>query len=1319
MALINFAIPPTLELDYLLRPSDNLNASDAPDATCWSGPDFDISIGEVRLMVNGTINEILNLLTNDGFCHWFNLARAFGNASAEQQDCIAHLFTQACKHVSILTIETGKWIDDNCQNVSKYPSIEALNSRILYTDNKYTTGGASGPDGLASLIDIGKTVRSIVEAVTMLTCATLKAKKPGEDEQVKVTKARKGNVTKKDKILGLDSIAKGLVELAKGTLMAGYHVKLGGSGHLSENFARLLISGLLQCNTKGILMGGLIPGAIKSVIDQCITGTRLPTNEEEDSVSHLDWVSLIIEEMKKPEGVNLVAMFADSKIEECQVTNETEQVEKESETVGSDAVEAGSSDKEWSNEHGNQIKRTDNSIKVTTGTSGQIVADLLIATRENAALQAAALNTASVQAEFGNIGAFFEKLAKASPVNLLININAMKDLFDVPCYNLRKSVGDVITTLLQIKTNDSTPPAFRRLISRTRDELFQTLACRVFDSYMYGRVHILRGIQEIVENEALPLNYYTKVAQIALKRLMDRGSMVRQRAMSLIAVLLADVKENKLDMSTVNDLLSSEMAVVSLDEEVPQLNMESDESLTVSLKAYSVYLVRASLSAAVEYLKSTTESDQKAAIRFLGTVHLLGFRMASDLIPKAWELVWTNNQNVHDVVTAEFSRIYFSNTPEGAAISLLKLVAVSNNSCAASLDLLFRSALARSDLPVAEMIDGVVNVLLNIATAGVAHNKTAQHARESLGLCRIIFSSAAMLKGTASEYNFKLDAHRCATLRRMLIDHLRRPDPDYVIFNELCLMIRYCCGEGVVALCYTALELILEKFGTPDRYFYPCVQAVIDLVFTHYDHPEDVCSDIIKIMIGKMVTSTGAITCSMVSHLLFISGHVALCTIVALEGLLSKLKHARTQQEQKADDKEGMGTASKGECELDEIEKLIENGVTSTNLIGGNLKKLLFAVIKCQGLDETLRSCAIVVLSKLAVISKSMCTECIGNKDVVSHLLDVLLDNKANTDNKTLIRKTLLVCYGDLLCRFPNLMEPFNRRVFFLLRDRNDVVRETATMVFTHLIMNDMIKPKGKLLEYMSFLTLDRTYSVSACAKMFFIEIHKKNPNVIYNIFPEMAAILAMNRRNMSLAVNATILRMFISFVNKDKQQIVLVGKICERLAQCKDAGMYLFSFVLVELCKEPKCIGKLGTMIPVLRHVLAADESVRAAFWAIVNRAKSFRGLGLQEKAAAEGSGTEASGATSTPEASVRESLKDLTTLLLTLDEEPLSYEEPPIVHVLAEEEYDQMFLSDLEEGEEEEAVKVKFEQENGCKVKKEKRDDTYVVRIKRELST
>ena len=105
------------------------------------------------------------------------------------------------------------------------------------------------------------------------------------------------------------------------------------------------------------------------------------------------------------------------------------------------------------------------------------------------------------------------------------------------------------------------------------------------------------------------------------------------------------------------------------------------------------------------------------------------------------------------------------------------------------------------------------------------------------------------------------------------------------------------------------------------------------------------------------------------------------------------------------------------------------------------------------------------------------------------------------------LRANLIIAASDLVCRFPNVIEPWtpflysrfvshhsskvSNLVQCRLKDECSLVRKNTIMVLTHLILNDMIKIRGQI-SIMAVCLEDVNANIVELAKVFFYELSKK-----------------------------------------------------------------------------------------------------------------------------------------------------------------------------------------------------------------------------------
>jgi condensin complex subunit 1 len=90
---------------------------------------------------------------------------------------------------------------------------------------------------------------------------------------------------------------------------------------------------------------------------------------------------------------------------------------------------------------------------------------------------------------------------------------------------------------------------------------------------------------------------------------------------------------------------------------------------------------------------------------------------------------------------------------------------------------------------------------------------------------------------------------------------------------------------------------------------------------------------------------------------------------------------------------------------------------------------------------------------KFMCLSPSYCSR------KIQPILNLLIQPNINS----VVKNNIIIAMGDLLHRFPNIVEPYNHYLYRNLQDKDIGVRKTTLTVLTHLSLNDMIKVRSDL----------------------------------------------------------------------------------------------------------------------------------------------------------------------------------------------------------------------------------------------------------------
>ncbi len=154
----------------------------------------------------------------------------------------------------------------------------------------------------------------------------------------------------------------------------------------------------------------------------------------------------------------------------------------------------------------------------------------------------------------------------------------------------------------------------------------------------------------------------------------------------------------------------------------------------------------------------------------------------------------------------------------------------------------------------------------------------------------------------------------------------------------------------------------------------------------------------------------------------------------------------------------------------------------------------------CKDLLEGKRGKGRSLLDKVCVtaMAKMMCV----SKSFCATWLPVFLGLLGDTRLDPAVNINLLICFGDLLKRFPNQVEKHTSQLYLTLKSPDINVKKTSLMVITHLVLNDMLKLKGEV-AHLAPVFCDLDPNIVNLVKLFFYELNKKNAKNLQHLLPE------------------------------------------------------------------------------------------------------------------------------------------------------------------------------------------------------------------------
>jgi condensin complex subunit 1 len=625
-------------------------------------------------------------------------------------------------------------------------------------------------------------------------------------------------------------------------------------------------------------------------------------------------------------------------------------------------------------------------------------------------------------------------------------------------------------------------------------------------------------------------------------------------------------------------------------------------------------------------LLSSNTSDVTEALRFFVRARHFKLPCAITGMKHALSLMWSTEQAIRDEVLAAFVEVFIAEPgtdgkeplPENQiAHNLLVLVGRATVSEMASIEEALGRLVKDERIPA-----DVFLILWSVASKASGNARAAALAILSMAgsADRSIVDSASRLRllleaglddYTEENRDWKTARAAACALQRVDRTQVDPASAKYIVLEQL-----------IERLCMVARGDWCVDGSTKDTlaWFSAAEQAIVAL-FVIAPEPEVACAEIIQ---GMTASTFGDECCHSLrlARFFFVLGHIALKLLVYTESISGAVRRANAAKSLKkqeiadkaktekrngpsngADDEEDPIEAELGiAAEIDAENERKVADIADKEILGrGLISKfgpLLVRVVGNEGgkfNSEVLLQSSTLALCKFMCISSSFCEEYLP-------LLFTALTNAPAED--TTLRANTVVALGDHAFRFPNEVEPYTPRLYACLRDGSTTVRRHTLMVLTHLILNDMVKVKGQVCEIAMCLQ-DDDPRIRDMSRLLFHELSKRSNNPVYNLLPDI--ISQLSQQSLKKEEFRSIMSFLLAFIKKERQNEMLVEKLCHRFPNCKSISQKAdLAFCIAQLKVNDRAIKCLSDLFKLYKDALF-DEDVRKSFASVVSKAKKF----------------------------------------------------------------------------------------------------------------
>ncbi|XP_068178866.1 condensin complex subunit 1 [Antennarius striatus] len=642
-----------------------------------------------------------------------------------------------------------------------------------------------------------------------------------------------------------------------------------------------------------------------------------------------------------------------------------------------------------------------------------------------------------------------------------------------------------------------------------------------------------------------------------------------------------------------------------VEKEGDEAELKKQEMLVQYLKdteTFSLQVERAiSIINSMLYWKTTSVVQE--AVQFCVTVCEFSVANSVSGVRKMLPLVWSTDAAIKDAVVQAYRRLYLN--PQGDTIrmkaqtlvdSLSELVVDASLGTIQCLEEIVQEFFGSSS----NLQSTVVQVLWERFTG--KRETSALHRRAAvllLGMAaraerEVVLSNIDTLCSVALGEKVAEDlllARDTVITICSITDHVRqskgvpfRLPQDHQLFTCLTQAI----ADGVVmenpywhSFMEQAVRLIYFLAESPDQLCSRLLQRGARLLLDQIAEGGEINKDAGQMQEGSQESDEQGeqVNCVCLAQMLALCGCVAFWQVSHLERSVStELRRRRGETEEREEKgpsnkakqtanesaiEEDMGLigASAEDTEAELIRKICETELLAEENLLCAFLPLLVKVCSSPGRysHPQLTTAACLALSQYMMISPSMCEENI-------RLMFTVLERSA----LPVVRANAIIALGDLIVRFPNILEPWTQNLYARLSDDVPSVRQTAVIVLTQLVLKDVLKVKGQVSE-VAVLLIDPEPHITSLALNFFNELSTKD-NAIYNLLPDIISRLSDPERGMTSEDFNTIMKQLFSYITKERQTESLVEKLCQRFRTAKTERQWCdlaMSLSLLSMCER------------------------------------------------------------------------------------------------------------------------------------------------------
>ena len=710
--------------------------------------------------------------------------------------------------------------------------------------------------------------------------------------------------------------------------------------------------------------------------------------------------------------------------------------------------------------------------------------------------------------------------------------------------------------------------------------LIDILESRCYDGNAYARQKVIDAFFEITKGNVLPMDRFLTVLSIAKERLRDKTAIVRKSAGKLAFMLLGRKLEEEQNMRSKDEIMAENEKIhqklKNLSEEIQLEDFENQKTrLKLRLEMNEFALNRLNLFGEIasflfSLLESLTSSDVKIAIDLLFYMQHAGIPEAQFATQKILPFIWKNDDEMKKDIMNGFHALYINRDLKGNEDGLERLVRL--------YDGLFPGEKASLEEVMTALWEN------KVMDAGYFNMLLVEFGKKpTVALACFLRCAAGAMK---ENYVTSFDKLTNIALRNT---------QKLQILEEFLIAAAKIGSHGDKTNLFLIQSIrVLTDENTNFQFsWFSCASQLIKTIQTLSENPREMMRNVLVTLMKKVMKREYRE--QDLAKCMFAAGEIGLKVSIMVDKAKAAIQQISGKPPKPSTEMDQITSLQDAEfsTRLDDLLSIQNNHLLQTNLFRHFPRLISDCLSRFPTLHSLTQMSVYLTLGKFMCISQPLCES----------FLPKFIESIKNKSLPTPLQCNLIVIFGDLVQRFPNVFEDYIDLLFDYLRDTAAEIRIKAMLIITHLVVNEMIKLREQAADIL-LLLVDENPTICNLVKLFLVKMKERHPQALQNAIPEALSKLSDSGRLRNEDFERIANRV-LDQSSALREQQHLIERLCQKMFPKDALPRRRLCYCLARCAKSEGAVRRLLDNLSVWQPLALADPEVKKWFEVSLTAAK------------------------------------------------------------------------------------------------------------------